>query len=205
MEVLIVAKTHMKNAACVGALEISTRKNIRLLNDGGDNQPPNTDFQVGQIWDIEYTVRGNLIPPHNEDVIISKKKYLRTQNNLNTFLKNNANVWSGDPTSIFENKVHFGIGKSGYVTNQVGVPSQSVGFWLPDKDLEFTILDDQKHFFYFGEYNDLCAFPYVGYAPIIDKIKMETLIRVSLARWWKPNPTIPETRCYCQLSGWYSD
>lgn len=205
MEVLIVAKTHMRNAACVGALELSTRKNLRLLNNNGDNQPPDTDFQVGQIWDIEYTVRSNLVAPHNEDVIVSTKRYLRTQNNLNTFLKNHATVWSGDPTSIFENKVHFGIGKSGYITNKSGVPSHSVGFWLADQDLEMTILEDQKHYFYFGEYNDICAFPYVGYAPTIDKISKGTLIRVSLARWWKPNPTIEEKRCYCQLSGWYND
>jgi hypothetical protein len=205
MEVLIVAKTHMKNAACVGGLEVSTRKNLRLLNNNGDNQPANTDFQVGQIWDIEYSLRDNIILPHSEDVIISKKRYLRTQSNLSSFLKNNAIVWSGDQSSIFENKVQFGIGKSGYVTNIVGLPFQSVGFWLPDQDLELTILDDQKHFFYFGDHGNICAFPYVGYAPTIDKIKKGTLVRVSLARWWKPSPAIQEMRCYCQLSGWYSD
>jgi hypothetical protein len=35
-------------------------------------------------------------------------------------------------------------------------------------------------------------------------IKANTLIPVSLAKWWHPkeNPNI-EDRCYLQLSGWY--
>lgn len=205
MEVLIVAKTHMRNAACVGALELSTKKNLRLLINNGDNQPADTDFEVGQVWDIEYSVRTNLVAPHNEDVIVSKKKFLRTQNNLNSFLIDNATVWSGDTKKIFEGKVHFTMGKSGFVTSKAGVPSRSVGFWLPDQNLELTILEDGKHYFYFGEYNQVDAFPYVGYAKAIDQIKKGTLVRVSLARWWKPSAAIEEKRCYCQLSGWYND
>jgi hypothetical protein len=205
MEALIVAKTHMRNASCVGAFELSTGKNIRLLDSYGDNQPSNVDFEVGQIWDLDYSVRTTLTAPHNEDVLVSGKRLIRTQNNLNTFLINNAPIWRGNPTNIFEGKVHFGIGKSGYITNRGGVPSRSVGFWLPDNDLEFTILDDQKHYFYFGENNDICAFPYVGFAHNVETIRQGTLIRVSLARWWKPSAKVEELRCYCQMSGWYID
>lgn len=205
MEVLIVAKTHMKNGACVGALELHTRKNVRLLTVNGDNQPKDIDFEVGQVWDIEYSARENIIPPHVEDILVSKKKYLRRQNNLVSFLKDNVKVWAGDPTCIFEHKLHFPIGKGGYVVSSHGTPSQSVGFWLTDKDLELTIFADQKHFFYFGGFNNVHSIPYVGYAPIINKIKKGTLVRVSLARWWKPNPTVEEKRCYCQLSGWYEN
>jgi hypothetical protein len=202
MEVLIVAKTHMKNGACIGALDLSTKKNIRLLNDNDQNQPKDTDFEIGQVWDLEYHVRQTIIPPHVEDVIVTRKTFLRKQKNLNLFLLNNVNVWKGDPRSIFDNKIDFPIAKSGYVTKQRGIPSQSVGFWLADKDLELTILDDQKHYFYFGDYNDVYVFPYVGYADTNEKIRKGSIIRVSLARWWSPTPNIYK-RCYCQLSGWY--
>lgn len=203
MEVLIAAKTHMRNAACVGGFEIATKKNVRLLTSNGENQPSNTELEVGQIWNIEYSVRPQLIAPHVEDVQINGKNFIRTQNSVGEFLKNNATIWRGDPRAIFEGKVHFGRAQSGYITNNGGIPSQSVGFWLADKDLELTILDDQKHYYYFGDGGEIFAFPYVGYSPVVETIKKGTLIRVSLARWWKPNERVEEKRCYCQLSGWY--
>lgn len=43
---------------------------------------------------------------------------------------------------------------------------------------------------------------YVGFAEPINKIPAGTLVRVSLARWWRPTET-SEERCYLQLSGWY--
>lgn len=203
MEVIIVAKTHMRNAACVGGFEIATKKSVRLLTSNGENQPSNTELEVGQIWNIEYSVRAQLIAPHVEDVQINGKNFIRTQNSVGEFLKNNATIWRGDPRAIFEGKVHFGRAQSGYITNNGGIPSQSVGFWLADKDLELTILDDQKHYYYFGDGGEIFAFPYVGYSPVVETIKKGTLIRVSLARWWKPNERVEEKRCYCQLSGWY--
>ena len=43
----------------------------------------------------------------------------------------------------------------------------------------------------------------MGFAPKINKIPAGTLIRISLARWWKPDDVDIEHRCYLQLSGWY--
>lgn len=47
--------------------------------------------------------------------------------------------------------------------------------------------------------------PYVGFEPAVDLIPKGTLVRVSLARWWRPHDSPPdmEERCYLQLSGWY--
>jgi len=203
MQVLIVAKTHMRNAACVGGFEISSKRNVRLLTIDGENQPSNTDLEVGQIWNVDYTDRPQLTPPHVEDVQITKREFVKTQSSVGDFLKSNATIWRGDPRAIFEGKVHFGRAQSGYITNKGGIPSQSVGFWLSDKDLELTILDDQKHYYYFGESGEIFAFPYVGYSKTVETIKTGALIRVSLARWWRPNERVEEKRCYCQLSGWY--
>jgi hypothetical protein len=80
MEVLIVAKTHMRNAACVGGFEISSKRNVRLLTADGENQPSNSDLEVGQIWNIDYADRPQLTPPHVEDVQIIKREFVRTQN-----------------------------------------------------------------------------------------------------------------------------
>ena len=178
-----------------------------LLILGGGNQSKETEFEVGQIWDIQYRSRSTLTSPHNEDILIDSKRFLRTQNNINSFLKANAPIWRGSPNDIFENKLLFTTGQSGYITSRVGIPNQSVGFWIPDTQLELTILSDKKHYFYFSDENGprIYAFPYVGFTPVINTIPKDTIIRVSLARWWSPNPNTQEKRCYCQLSGWYSD
>src|SRR6478736_8103676 len=117
MQVLIVAKTHMRNAACVGGFEISSKRNVRLLTIDGENQPSNTDLEVGQVWNADYIDRPQLTLPHVEDVQIIKREFVKTQNSVGDFLKSNATIWRGDPRAIFEGKVHFGRAQSGYVTN----------------------------------------------------------------------------------------
>lgn len=205
MRVMIVAKTHMRGHSCVGGFELESKRNLRLLTEHGENQSETTDFEVGQIWDISYELRQTITHPHVEDILIRSRSYIGDENHVGRYLLDNALVWRGGPNSIFQNLVQFNnIGKSGYVTKARGIPSQSVGFWLPDESLEFTILEDAKHYLYFGEHGSVYAFPYVGFAPIIDKIKKGTLVRVSLARWWRPGDH-GDFRCYCQLSGWYND
>lgn len=202
MEVLIVAKTHMSQTACVGGFELSTHKNIRLLNEDGSNQPTNTPFEVGQVWDVEYDTRPNLKSPHMEDVLIRSQRFIRNQLSVGQFLIVNAPVWRGSPETLFDGKIHYERAKSGYV-RPGNVPLQSVGFWLSDKNLELTILNDHKHYFYFGDGNEVFVIPYVGYANPIDTIRSGILVRVSLARWWR-QPGFNDERCYLQISGWYS-
>jgi hypothetical protein len=205
MEVLIVAKTHMKDAACVGAFELSTKKNIRLLTNEGKNQPKDVNFNVGDVWEIEYVPKQTILPPHYEDVLVINKKFIRKQQHMNSFLLANAPIWRGGTEALFDGLLIFEQNSSGYITNNHGIPKQSVGFWLPDQDIELTIFNDKRHYFYFVE-NGVDSIPYVGYEPPIDTIPQGTLIRISLARWWKvPKVNITELRCYCQLSGWYND
>lgn len=99
-KIIIVSKTHMKNTFCVGG--ITTKGNyVRLLNAGGHNQPMNTDFEVGQIWDIEYIKRTDITPPHVEDIIITSKKLTSVLKEEITMLQViqglNATIWKGSP------------------------------------------------------------------------------------------------------------
>lgn len=62
--VLIVAKTHISNyKACVGGLTRDTNKSIRLLCPDGSNQPANTPYDVGQVWELEFYPRAEITPP----------------------------------------------------------------------------------------------------------------------------------------------
>ena len=93
MKAVIVAKTHMNRMACVGALELGTNKGIRLLQPNGSNQPGDTDFDVGQTWELEYKPRPEIRPPHVEDVLVYKKHRVGEEPNLCAFLLERVQPW----------------------------------------------------------------------------------------------------------------
>ena len=204
MKVLIIAKTRMNNGCCVGAYSLENGENYRLLTSTSGKIPEDTPFEIGTIWDIEFERRRSIIPPHVEDVLVHAQTFVGRQPGLNTFLKKTAAIWEGGPENCFEGKVTFPLGQSGYLSTPRNLPSQSVGFWLPDRDLELTIFKDQKHYYYFGDLQAY-VFPYTGYKPVVERIRQGTLIRLSFARWWSPDFQKQEKRCYCQMSGWYND
>lgn len=197
MEVLIVAKTKWGEYFCIGAIDIVTKRFLRLLNVGGGYQPNNTPLKIGQIWEIEYTnLPGR--PPHTEDVIVHSKMFSREVDNLKDYILLNFPIWNGDPNKLFNSKLIWKNG-SGFLNNPNDLPTNSVGFWICDKDLTLT----GEYYTYnttFSLYNR--KLKYKGIQTKIDIIPSGTLIRVSLAKWWKMDNTTEE-RCYLQLSGWY--
>lgn len=205
MEVLIVSKTNMRKAVCVGAVT-QNGQYLRLLDNFADNQPLNTPFNIGQIWDIKFQNRIDIIAPHIEDVLVTSQKYIKQVNISNIYSilqKLNIQIWHGNPTNLFNNCLHWHTWQGdthqvlkGYI-NQECIPQNSVGFWLPDKDL---YLKDGRYKYYND--NKIFSIKYVGVAEAIEKISRNTLCRVSLARWWDINGQT-EDRCYLQLSGIY--
>jgi hypothetical protein len=202
MEVLITSKTHKGKAACVGGMLIESIEFVRLLNSGNWDQYADTDFEIGDIWDIDFVQREDVDPPHIEDVIIGRKKYLREIKNLSDFILNSGvTIYRGSPNRIFNGLLNWTGNGSGYIDNKENLPANSVGFWISDKDLELN----DKHYLYPPDnpFMKTKKIRYVGFDPPIDAIPTGTLIRVSLARWWKPEDSDIEERCYLQLSGWY--
>ena len=197
MRVAIVSKTKMQTDRCVGGIDIDNNRSLRLLRDGGLNQPTNTEFEVGQLWNIEYLQRQNLTPPHIEDVIVGAKQLLMNSINLRQVIHNSEMpIWQADPSNLFGGLIRFTGNGSGYISHRIGLPDQSTGFWISDRDLDF---DNDKYYY---APNRRLAF--VGVTEPLERIPRNTLIRVSLARWWRPeNDPSFEERCYVQLSGWY--
>lgn len=203
MEAVIVSKTKMNHGVCVGAI-LYDGTGIRLLDVNGNNQPFNTEYNIGQIWDLTYRKRANNTPPHNEDVLVSKSKFIKNDINLLTTLRKIINIspWIGEPDNLFDRLIHWTGSGSGYICQRTGIPEQSVGFYISDDDI--NALDD-KHYGFANPnpFAPVKKIAYVGMQPMITVIPRGTLIRVSLARWWKPENVEIEERCYVQLSGWY--
>jgi hypothetical protein len=207
MRVLIVAKTHVVRSACVGGLDLDTNRGVRLLQPNGGYQPGTTDFEVGQIWEIECEPGRDLRPPHLEDVLVHRREFLGREKELRKVLLERVTPWRGAPNRTFEGLVRPTFHGSGYVNDIMGVPTVSTGFWQPDQRLTLSMEETGPHYHYpmppksRGVHN----LKYVGYAPPVEVIPTGTLVRVSLARWWRPDgaSTEVEERCYMQLSGWY--
>src|SRR5690606_4859208 len=91
---------------------------------------------------------------------------------------------------------------NGYICQRRGVPAHSTWFWIPDRNL--TLRTDGKHYDYFDGLLPR-GLSYVGEPQPLPTLSAGTLLRVSLARWWKPENAEPafEERCYLQLSGWF--
>ncbi|MEB3123865.1 MAG: hypothetical protein VKL41_21895 [Snowella sp.] len=205
MEVLIVSKTHMAVNACVGGLVLSNNKYVRLLNAGNQNQPAETDFNVGDVWDIQFSNRINPLPPHIEDVVISSKRYLRRVDDMPALITQRQLIdWSGHIDNLFDRRLRWTNSGSGYIPYDGQMPSKSVGFWKSNDPLSRVVFDSKTRFRYpnGSTYRNLS---YVGFQDTIQIIPAGTIMRVSLSRLFpKENSDIQAPRgYYLQLSGWY--
>jgi hypothetical protein len=202
----------MKASFCIGGIVIEENRLVRLLAAGGSNQPSSCDWQIGEIRDMEFTFLSNPNPPHVEDVLVKKvsppKRHL-TPTEIKDWIKQQmqSSIWKSSNALFGGNLGWTGKG-SGFISH-LKIPSQSVGFWLLDRNLEKcteTRNGEEKIYYEYKEgsvFAQTRRIPYVGFSTSIDIIPKGTLVRVSLARWWAPQDTDIEQRCYLQLSGWY--
>ena len=114
-------------------------------------------------------------------------------------------IWRNNVSNIFEGKILWQRNGKGYFSENVNnYPSHSVGFWISDVNLNYQRIGNQD--FYTYQNNGVTKqIVYKGNQPILQIIPQGKLIRLSLAKWWKPEDSDIEARCYLQLSGWYDD
>lgn len=175
---------------------------LRLLTSEGANHTATSPFTIGQIWELSCTPRTNIVPPHVEDVLVTGQRFVGQQHNLHQHLLGRVHHWRGSIDTIFGGVLGYTANDNAYVSEPRGVPDQSTGFWIPDRDL--VLRDDGRHYDYVYDWTRK-GLSYVGEPAPIQAIPAGTLVRVSLARWWKPDNADEalEERCYLQLSGWY--
>ena len=205
-QVLIVSKTKMgKNGACIGGITIPDLKSVRLMNKDGSYHKVDTEFEVGQLWEMGFKSALVLTPPHYENVLIKSENLLSVGNEIKDLIDNkklNAIVSKGDPSQLFEGLLGWTGNGHGYISKAGGIPDHSTGFWITNKNLSYVspyyVYTIKKGFFKINR-----GFKYVGFADPIPVIPAGTKIRISLAKWWRPDNIEIEERCYLQLSGWY--
>ena len=123
------------------------------------------------------------------------------EGNLTKYLTGAIRPWLGPIDSLLDGKIRFTGSGAGYVSRDA-IPTGATGFWIPNFPLKLDV-DNRDKPGYYADYSRQLS--YVGLQEEVDVIQPGQLVRVSLARWWKPRDADPsfEERCYAQISGWY--
>ena len=116
---------------------------------------------------------------------------------------------AGGPDQLYDGLVQGVPGGPLYIAEREslpanGIPRHSTMFWRSDRDL---VRDEgSKRIRYRYPTDDGGrTLTFVGFQEPLPVIPAGTLLRVSLAHWWRPEDhPEDELRCYVQLSGWFS-
>ena len=206
MRVLIVAKTRMGSGACIGAIT-EKGESVRLIPYNADpHDGANNEYNVGDIWQVTGEPETSLIPPHNENFVVHQKWRLHTTKDMKDLVSAIELLMppkSGDPRELYEGLLQTtGSGRL-YIAKQGGVPTYSTTFWRTDQRLTLDT-EEQKLRYRYPTENGGCTLTFGGFQKPLKTIPAGTLLRVSLAHWWRPeNTPYVELRCYVQLSGWF--
>ena len=205
MKVLIVAKTRMGGGACIGAI---TEKgdSVRLVPfDADPHDGANLEYNVGDVWEISSEPATALIPPHNENIVVYEGHRLFTVRDCVSAIQLLMPPTSGDPNLLYDELLQTTASGSLYVVEQNGIPSYSTTFWRPDKPLTRDTEGKRVRYRY-PTRNGGCTLTFVGFQEPLETIPAGTLLRISLAHWWRPQDAPDaELRCYAQLSGWFTE
>ncbi|MFG6083660.1 hypothetical protein ACEUZ9_005381 [Paracoccus litorisediminis] len=215
-DVIVMARTNMgPGYLCIGAYDIGRKKNIRLLNDGGGKQLSNFPYYVGDRIIASYMEADikRITAPHTEDVHLLKHDIYKKHRieKLAESIKSNLDVIRGDIFSAFSGRLSREIEVDGlnrrltsFHIPQGRAPNHSVCFWEADRDLSLTFNDyDKQAYIYRNGDGGIAYIPFIGSHNPRLEIKKGEIVRLSLARWWSPDPQNQPKRCQLQLSGCY--
>ena len=201
MRVLVVARTRMYgDRVCVGGIEMDTGRSLRLMGSDGRNLSEEHPVRPGEVWELVYEEpRRGIKAPHVEDVIVSRGHKERDANELKTEILSLWTPWECPLDEIFDGTLDTTESGTAFVPESGPVPNASTGFWLAQRSASF---DAEYHRYRFGSAGRIRSAKYVGMEEAAQLIRPGSVVRFSLARWWKFDPD-EEERCFLQLSAVY--
>ena len=204
MKVLIVAKTRHGSGACIGGITLDEGRSVRLIAaDAAFNEHVGLEYNVGEVWEVDATPAEHVIPPHVENIIVRSKCRLAAMSAPERFIETHMPPVTGGANLLYAGLTQAARTGALYIAERTGIPPFSTTFWRPDQPLQMT--DDSKRIRYrYPTPDGGRTLTFVGFQEPIATIPAGTLVRVSLAHWWRPEDDhTGELRCYVQLSGWF--
>ena len=201
-KILVVCKTRMKGALCVGALVAGSYERIRLLTPDGYQQPEDTQFNVGEIWECHLVHRPPLRKPHTEDMLVLRQDFVQRVSNMREFLMPRVKPAPAHQSTLFGGLLQTTDTGSAYIDERAGVPDHAHEFWQPLHELRLKIEQETRYYYILQDPGSATKMRlrYVGLEEAPARLPPGCLLHLSLARWWQPRG-IMEERCYLQLSG----
>ena len=203
MKVLIVAKTRRGVGACVGGIT-ETGESVRLIaHDAAHNERAGLEYEVGEVWEVEAKPDPDIIPPHVENAIVFRATRLRHSNKVTDTISRFMPPATGGPEQLFDGYARATASGGLYICKDGGLPSHSTTFWIADKPLRLDF-EGKRIRYRYSTADGGRTLTFVGFQEPVPEIAAGTLLRVSLAHWWRPNDKPQEElRCFVQLSGWF--
>jgi len=203
MKILIVTKSRLGAGASVIGLG-SDGRCFRLLSPDPLDEGWGTDFQIGEVWEIEGSVPEYLSPPYTEDLEVLGRQRLRSVDSVALTIERFIPAVVGAPEALFDGLVQGHAAGALCVGAREGVPTRSIAYWRPDRPLRRVTTRDRVSYVYSGDDGER-RLPFVGFQAAEEQITAGTLVAVSLAPWRMcPDRPNDEPRHYLQLAGWYS-
>ena len=205
-EVLILARTKMnKQHVCVGGYSLQQKRYVRLLTFDEQNLNETEPYQIGEVYQIEYRERPNLILPHCEDVCVhfSELKRKMSRNELMQLL-NTISISNICIKELFGGLLTWEHGK-GFLLQGANIPANSVTVVRLNHDLFLSRFEENRFYFKDTYSDESFTVKYVGVSDLssLKRIDAGRFIRFSLARWWDGNGNFDVKRAYLQLSAVY--
>ena len=198
-QVIVVSKTRMQTGLCIGGFDLTTNRSLRLLPRQEHAQPVNAPFNIGDVWEINYELRGSQAPfVEDADAVAVGQRI--TRRDVAEYVAGHAEIVVGDTNVIYQGKLHWNTGHKGFI--EPADPSGfSTQFWRPTSFLNRYDDSNREGRSVFWEPETRHRIPWVGVAAPPDRIDAGTLVRVSLGRPYAGTEDHPV--CWLQLSGVY--
>lgn len=203
MKVLIVARTRRGNGACVGGIT-EKGQSVRLIAaDAATNERAGLEYEVGDVWEIEATPDPEINSPHVENIVVRHARKLRRSSKLEETIERFMPPAVGGPETLFDGLTQATSAGALYIAERTGLPHRSTLFWRPDRPLQLDC-EGKRIRYRYPTADGGCTLTFVGFQDPMAEIPAGTLLRVSLAHWWRPkDKPEEELRCFVQLSGWF--
>jgi ATP-dependent DNA helicase RecQ len=203
MKILIVAKTRQGSGACIGGITFEGQSVRLIAADAAINDRVGLEYQVGEVWEVDAVPAEHVVPPHVENIIVCAKYRLGTASGCDVAIEQRMPPKIGGPELLYDGMTQVAPSGALYIAERTGIPPYSTTFWKPDQPL--TRMEDGKRIRYrYPTPEGGRTLVFVGFQEPLELIPAGTLLRVSLAHWWRrPDDAETELRCYVQLSGWF--
>ncbi|HMT22204.1 MAG TPA: ATP-dependent DNA helicase RecQ, partial [Promineifilum sp.] len=174
-----------------------------IAPDVAYNERFNLEYEVGDVWEIEVDLPAEILPPHTENVVVRRKRRVGRADDLPDLIERCMPPRFGGREVLHDGLAKTRPGGPLYVTQRTGVPAYSTMFWRPDRPLVRDTGRKRIRYRYPTDDGGR-TLTFTGFQEPPEVLPAGTLLRVSLAHWWRPEEAPEEElRCYVQLSGWF--